>query len=93
MKNPKLENWSLTLSLPSIYAAPEQGSICLQGDVRDHEYLDPGHVKTSSVVSIDLDTKLAKTKNTWYELGEMDPKYATWLKEHNKTIEDIVNNT
>ena len=93
MLNPKIESWSLTLSLPHLYAAPELGETCLQGWVSNHPRLEDGHVTTTQVFAIDLVKNTARTKNTEYDLGEMDLKYAKWLREQNKTVEDIINNS
>ena len=93
LKNPKLENWSTFVEIPNKYSAPEMGTMYLKGNVFGHPNHEDGKcVDTSRVLSIDLKNNTAKTKSREYDLGEMHPGYKVWLDEHNKTVEDVVNN-
>lgn len=80
---PRLENWSVITRTVNPFQAPELGFAALHGNVYDNPNFDDGdEVDTSVIKSIDLDKKVAQTRNTLYELGEPDAKWLEWLKEN-----------
>ena len=84
MRNPKLENWYLTVNSDP-YTPPEAASISLVGEVYDHpdeRHYDGKPVRTSRVTELDLKNGVAKTMNTTYELGEPDKEWLAWLQEN-----------
>ena len=85
----KIEGWSMSMGLSSPYDAPELAALILMGDVVDHPRFEEGeHVRTSSVIGIDLPNKIVETKNTIYILGEPDSGFIEWLDERGQTLDD-----
>lgn len=77
----KLENWSLVTD-GDFYQPPECMVFHLQGEVVGH----PGHedgkkVTTSSIKELNIEGRVASTRNTTYELGTPNPLWVEYLKE------------
>lgn len=90
LPNPKLENWSVGMSLSSPYTAPEQVKAVLVGVVTGHpnsRIKDGTTVATSYLKSISFSKRAAKTANTEYDLGEPDPDFVKFLNETGSSIE------
>lgn len=86
---PKLENWSVC-SNASEFMAPELRIKHLTGIVYGHKYLKDGaNVATSTLIKLDLANKVAETKNTIYDLGEINPDYKKWCEDNNIQQNDI----
>jgi hypothetical protein len=55
----------------------------LAGRVSGHPRIEEGSfIFTSPVVHVDVEHRVVETKNTAYMLGEMNPEYKTWSREH-----------
>jgi hypothetical protein len=81
-KMPRLENWSIIEDSSNPYLAPECRKKRLQGNIYgDARFEDGTSVTTSSLQSIDIDKKIAQTKNTVYQLGQMSLDYQKFLGE------------
>ncbi len=86
---PRLENWSIVGNLNHQYQAPDSETSRLEGIIFDDElkrFSDGRGVTTSRLVELDLENKIAQTKNTKYKLGEPYPNYLKWLEENNMTL-------
>lgn len=89
---PRLEQWKMGEQPGQEFVAPELRKKFLQGNVYGHpRFADGFPVNTSSLVSFDSKSRIAQTKNTTYELGEMDPDYKEWCI-NNGLIESEVDN-
>ena len=77
---PRLENWSVV----------EMGDTKhLSGQVFDHPHLEDGEkVFTSRVQSLDLKLMKAITRHSDYTLGDPEPLWLTFLRDHCKNIND-----
>lgn len=76
-----LQNWAVRMSGDG-YTAPELSYRCLSGQVYDcpkHE--DGAWIVSSRIVKIEGKTITTSTGSV-YELGEVHPEYAAWVKEH-----------
>ena len=85
MGNPRLENWSVKQVTNSPYEAPELGFSAICGEVYNHpvpRHYDGKKIQTSRVKSINLDTNIAQTNNTTYELGTPSQEWLDWMKEN-----------
>jgi hypothetical protein len=70
------------MSKDAIYDAPETQVKYLQGDVYGHSRFSNGkNICTSSLVLLDIENKRAKTQNTEYILGQIDPEYQKFLNQ------------
>ncbi len=85
---PRLENWSLTQTLDP-YQAPELAVVRLRGYIyEDNRFLDGSPIITSRVLTVSLINKVAQTRNTKYELGEIDPDFLKWMNENGHKLSD-----
>ena len=76
---PRLENWSLQSEWSDELVTPTRLACWLRGQVFDDErFRDGDLVRTSQVKSIDTERRTAVTRNTTYELGDIDPEYVWW---------------
>ena len=90
---PRLENWCIVIDEVSPYTAPELLKVRMSGNIHNDEkdrFADGDYVTTSSLQEIDLINKIARTRNTTYELGRMSLSYQEWLDEHGYKVEDFV---
>ena len=79
---PVLKNWSAQRIPDNFYQAPETCRTRIYGEVYGHPCFNDGDaIKTSFVLSLNLNTNVVKTQNTTYCLGPVDRK---WLKEIRK---------
>jgi hypothetical protein len=77
---PRLENWSIILDDGNPYLAPECRKNRLHGNIyEDSRFLDGTPVTTSSLQNIDIENKVAQTRNTQYTLGQMSLDYQKYL--------------
>lgn len=91
---PRLENWCIVVD-PNFtpYTAPELMKLRMSGNIHDDEkkrFTDGDYITTSSLQEIDLINKIARTKNTIYELGIMSISYQEWLDKNGYKVEDFV---
>ena len=85
---PRLENWSVG-NLWDGYQASKINKNQLRGQIYDDEkerWEDGTSIRTSSLVELDINNKVAKTLNTKYILGEPSEDYLKWLEENNLSI-------
>jgi hypothetical protein len=91
---PRLENWCIVIDPDfSPYTAPELMKLRMSGNIHNDEkgrFADGEYVTTSSLREIDLNKKIARTRNTTYELGRMSASYQEWLDENDYKVEDFV---
>ena len=83
---PKLEKWSIGYDAEEDrWKPPEQLVQTLVGEVYGHYLFEDGKaVRTSQVVSLDLNTGRAVTRSgTVYYLGEPSAAYIQWLEKNN----------
>lgn len=77
---PVIENWSLE-SESDFYKAPELKRMQICGKVYNHPDANDGKtIKTSFVKSVK--GKIVHTRNSVYQLGEVDPNYKKWVEEN-----------
>jgi len=78
----RLENWSVCMYKDSIYDSPETQVKYLQGDVYGHpRFPDGKNISSSTLILLDIENNCAKTRNTEYTLGKIDPEYQKFLDE------------
>ncbi len=86
---PRLENWKICESPSQDFIAPEIRKRFINGNVYGHSKFNEGvPVNTSILLSIDIANRVAVTKNSVYELGEMDPEYKKWYEKNIFESED-----
>jgi hypothetical protein len=95
---PRLENWSIVYT-DSPFTAPELRVGRLEGiifnDERERENLqgqpfeDGAKVVTSKIQNIDYENGTVQTRNTLYELGEINPDFVIYLRENDAMTEEI----
>ncbi len=89
MNLPKLENWSIVRDESNPFLAPELRNVVLQGEVYGHKNFEDGvNVSTSSLEEINVESRIAQTRNTTYELGEPSIIFLNWLEENGHRLED-----
>lgn len=78
----RIENWSVCVNQDNVYVAPETQRKHLEGEVYGHpSFADGQFIKTSSLTVLDMENNCAKTRNTEYTLGKIDPEYQKFLDE------------
>jgi hypothetical protein len=78
---PRLDDWSLTLYFSG-------SSASLLGTVTGHPKCEDGHrIVTSKILMLDVGNRVAKTRNTSYELGEPEEGWVAVLKTLGRTPE------
>jgi hypothetical protein len=87
----RLENWSCCTDIDDPYMAPELkvilGGLHLQGSVFGHPKFEDGkHVTTSRIT--DVNGKIVKTRNTEYELGEVNPEFKEFVTKSGAAWDD-----
>jgi hypothetical protein len=76
---PRVENWSIVSTDVDPYRAPELKARRLSGIVSGHSTIEDGKfITSSSLVEFDYLNSKALTKNTVYDLGEINPEYKKW---------------
>lgn len=81
----RIENWAVVSSvIYDGYCELEPGRR-LTGDVLAHNQLRNGLIFTSAIQSVDRRSGLVETRNTIYELGEVNPEYEQWLTAREKS--------
>ena len=78
----KLEDWAVVPSLKNgKYQELSPGNL-LVGRAFGHRRIKSGtFIFTSPIVGVDLQNKVAETRNTSYHLGEASHEYKVWSKE------------
>jgi hypothetical protein len=85
---PRIENWSISTDNSNSFLAPELRSRYLNGQVFGHSRFKDGvNVSTSALQELDMKSKIARTHNTVYELGEPSQQYVEWLRSQGKKLE------
>ncbi|HEX3661789.1 MAG TPA: hypothetical protein VHU89_10180 [Acidobacteriaceae bacterium] len=80
----RIENWSVVSSvIYDGYCELEPGRR-LTGDVLAHSHLRNGLIYTSAIQSVDRRGGFVETRNTVYELGQVNPEYEQWLQAREK---------
>lgn len=76
----RIENWSVVSSvIYDGYCEMEPGRR-LTGAVLGHSHLRNGLIFTSAILNVDRHSGLVETRNTVYELGEVNPDYQRWME-------------
>lgn len=70
----RINNWRVETKIESAYHAPEQGISVLGGDLVNHPVCGNMNGITTSRILGKKDGFIV-TKNTIYELGDVDPQY------------------
>jgi hypothetical protein len=82
-----LEDWAITF-VPDPYKAPEQGSVRLVGFVDNHPNFENGEeIVTSPVTFLDIDLKMAQSRNTTFNLGAPAESFLEFLKKEGHTLD------
>lgn len=78
-----IEDWAIEAAEDQDpYSATELRGSRLTGYVYGHERLDTSRrVRTSRITHLDIDARVAVTRNTTYALGSPSPKYMDWLSQ------------
>ena len=79
----KIDNWSVVSKALHTFSSLsyEKFRLALRGDVVDHPKLGRASIITSQIVSVD--DKYVKTESgSTYLLGEIDPKYESYLNKN-----------
>ena len=78
----ELEDWAVVPSLKNgKYEELSPGNL-LVGRAFGHRRIKSGtFIFTSPIVGVDLQNKVAETRNTSYHLGEASHEYKVWSKE------------
>lgn len=85
----KLENWSIGVSRSNPFTPPEMKAKFLMGNVYGHDDFEDGtQIGTSTIKSLDIKNRIAKTKNTTYNLGKPSQAYLEYLKSIGRALED-----
>ena len=80
----KLENWSVISYSDNPFQDPEILPQCLIGDIYgDPRFEDGMTVITSTLQILDVKARIAKTRNTEYQLGEPSDDYKQYCKNNN----------
>ena len=81
---PKLENWSVVSYPTNSFQAPELLPKYLTGKIYgDPRFEDGINVTTSALQALDVKARIAKTRNTEYQLGEPSDVYKQHCKDNN----------
>ena len=92
-KGGKIENWSFQILMADEYKAPEQGTVVVVGKIYyDVRACDGTQIRTSRIERISLDESLLLTKNTIYELGNIDSQFLKYMADNNYTIDEYAKN-
>jgi len=80
----RIENWSVVSSvIYDGYCELEPGRR-LTGDVLGHSQVRNGLIFTSAILGVDRPGGFVETRNTIYELGQVNPEYEQWLEAREK---------
>jgi hypothetical protein len=81
----KLDLWAVVDSgNRTAYEMLQPGQLLL-GKAYGHQRIETGmFIFTSPIIHVDLDRRVAETKNTLYLLGEASADYKAWSREHQK---------
>ena len=91
MKRPKLDNWSICMSISNPYLPPECLRAVMRGTISgDWRFPDGKTIRTSTIQGISPKFRRMKTKNTTYTLGSPEPEFLAWLKERGSTLDDYL---
>ncbi len=89
-KNPSLDHWSVSLA-EADPNHPGDFLYRLRGEIHGHpnpRFSDGQIVDSSPLVLLDVTQRVARTKNTVYELGEPDPTFVDFIEKIGKKLED-----
>lgn len=81
----RIENWSVVSSVIFDGFYELEPGRRLTGDVLGHANLRNGLIYTSAILNVDRRGGLVETRNTIYELGQVNPDYQHWLEAKEKT--------
>ena len=81
---PRLEDWSVIFCSVDLYQAPGCLFRFLVGKIYgDSRFEDGMTVTTSTLQILDAKARIAKTRNTEYQLGEPSDGYKQYCKDNN----------
>lgn len=80
----RIENWSVVSSVIYDGFCELEPGRRLTGDVLGHTQLRNGLIFTSAILNVDRRGGLVETRNTIYELGQVNPEYEQWLGAREK---------
>jgi len=86
MNKPKarIDNWSVVESVSAPDFRELEPDRRLTGTIFGHANLPNGVIYTSAIVSIDSANRLVETRNSVYELGNVNDDYDRWAREHKR---------
>jgi hypothetical protein len=88
--NPQLDNWYISVPDDG-YTALERRKSKLCGVVHNHpEHKDGSRITTSTILSISIEKKEARTRSRTYSLGNISSEWEQWLQLNNYTVEDFI---
>lgn len=80
----RIENWSVVSSVIYDGFCELEPGRRLTGDVLGHTQLRNGLIFTSAILNVDRRSGLVETRNTIYELGQVNPEYDQWVEAREK---------
>ncbi|MGA7523351.1 MAG: hypothetical protein WBW84_12920 [Acidobacteriaceae bacterium] len=80
----RIENWSVVSSVIYDGFCELEPGRRLTGAVLGHSHLRNGLIYTSAIQIVDRRAGLVETRNTTYELGQINPEYEHWLEAREK---------
>jgi hypothetical protein len=89
-KYPRLDHWAVLLAEAESYE-PGDFKFRLRGEIHGHpnpRFTEGEVILSSPLISLDVTQRIAKTKNTVYDLGEPDPTFVEYVLGINKKLED-----
>ncbi len=90
-RNPRLDHWSVLLAEADPGTSGPDFKYRLRGEIYGHpnpRFPDGEIALSSSLISLDVTARIAKTKNTVYELGDPDPTFVEYVERLHRKLED-----
>lgn len=81
-----LQDWSIIITNPNPYAAPEAQKCKLHGKVYGHPDFPDGTEVTTSTILNKIDDETYETRSRIYKLGSKDPDYLLHLQQYNSEV-------
>ncbi len=84
----RLEDWSIVnVENPFDPFAPNDAKMLVGYVVGHGEFEDNDPITTSQVLTLDISSRLAETRNTCYDLGKINESFKTFLVETKRIVD------